>query len=139
MNEDVRPAHRCERCGCESTSHLTNPDEGDDFHVCARCNYLLGSELTPLDESVRTLWASHDHGGSPRAEDIHRFEQMQHDPPETYEIREPTSEEVQEFCECYMRVQDALLDALPKPGGQPDPTGEPGMDHYDPGPDIYMP
>ncbi len=138
-NGEMHPAHECERCGCDSVSHHTDQDDGSIFSVCARCNFLLGSELTPLDESVRTLWASHDDRGTPRPEDIHRFEQMQHDPPETYEIHEPSSEEVQEFCECYIRVQDALLDALPKLGGQADLTGEPNMDQYDPGPDSYMP
>jgi hypothetical protein len=108
MEDQIRPAHECDRCGCDVLTKHTDPSGGDEFLVCARCQFVQGEELSVHDWLIRQMYAVHDQIGQPRPEDISAFEQGLQEPPETYELEEPSAMELEEMFERADRICEAM-------------------------------
>ena len=108
MDDQIKPAHECERCGCDVLTKHTDPSDGDGFLVCARCLFVQGEQLDTLDRMIGHLWAVHEQTGNPRPEDIHAFSQAGMEPPETYEPTEPSPMEMDDFVEQANRIWEAM-------------------------------
>lgn len=139
MDEQVHPAYECECCGCDSVSVFTDPDDGTEFEVCNRCEFVLGSEMESLDNFIGGLWASHDIRGTPYPEDIHVAMQEQQTPDETYELHELTSIERDEMYDRSVRLCETLDVLQGGYVGPPENDMDPQEGLYDPGPEFYMP
>ncbi len=49
MDEEIHPAHECERCGCHRVSRVSGSSDGKSFEICSRCRFVQGSEMGQLD------------------------------------------------------------------------------------------
>ncbi len=139
MDEHLHPAHECERCGCDSVSEFRDPDDGTEFEVCNRCQFVLGSEPERMDEIIGGLWASHDIRGTPYPEDIHAVMQDQQAAAETYELHGLTSIELDEMYDRSVRICEAFDVLQGGHDGPPEPDMDPQLGPYDPGIEFYLP
>ncbi len=108
MDEQIRPVHECERCGCDVLTKHTDPSDGDEYLVCARCHFVQGEELTVDDRLIGQMYAVHDQTGQPRPEDIAAFEHGLQEPPDTYEPEELSAMELEEMFERADRICEAM-------------------------------
>ncbi len=133
MSEYIHPAYECERCGCNSTQSVQTDD--GDLRICARCDWVLGQDMSPHDKLVRELWRLSDEIGNPRPEDIHHVIASRQTPPDYYEIQEPSQMEEQNAFERDCRLALAALQMYRETNGQPETDSPPATGDTETGPD----